>query len=149
MAATFPMIPNFRPLEAGLYCSGQPGPGDWAALQASGVRSVINLRAPAEQAEGAEQGHVESAGLAYAQVPVADGAALGRTLVARVHEAMQSLPAPWLVHCASGNRVGAVLALRAAWHLGAGPEAAVQLGRRAGLDSLEPIVRQQLALPGR
>src|SRR5690606_38327465 len=52
---------------------------------------------------------------------------------------------PALVHCASGNRVGALAALRAAWLQGADEEAAIAEGRRWGLRSLETEVRSSLA----
>ena len=54
-----------------------------------------------------------------------------------------------LLHCASGNRVGALLALAAVQVDGASPEAALTLGRAAGLKSLEPVVMERLAKPER
>jgi hypothetical protein len=50
-----------------------------------------------------------------------------------------------LVHCASSNRVGAMIALRAALVDGASADAALAEGRRWGLKSLEPQVRERLA----
>ncbi|MBP6597371.1 MAG: hypothetical protein KA196_07630 [Arenimonas sp.] len=144
MSQSMPAIANLHWVTDGLFAAGQPGPDDWAKLGGAGVRSVVNLRTAAEQFGMAERELVEAAGLAYAQVPVADGAALGAAVVAQVHRALSTLPAPCLVHCASANRVGAVLALRSAWHLGATPEAALEVGRRAGLASLEPLVRHHL-----
>lgn len=147
MDSTLAAIANFREVDPGLYAAGQPAPADWQALRAAGVRSVINLRAPSEQPEATEPSEVALAGMAYASIPVADGSALGQTLVRRLDEAMRALPPPWLVHCASANRVGAALALRAAWHGGLEPMAALALGQRAGLASLAPVVRQHLGLP--
>ena len=47
---------------------------------------------------------------------------------------------PVLLHCASGNRVGALLSLRA--HMqGASPEEALELGTEAGLSSLSDTVK--------
>jgi hypothetical protein len=51
-----------------------------------------------------------------------------------------------MVHCASGNRVGALLALRANRLEGASPEDALELGLDAGLTRLEPAVREALGL---
>jgi len=48
-----------------------------------------------------------------------------------------------LVHCGSGNRVGALLALRASLD-GADDEKALALGREGGLSSLEGVVRERL-----
>jgi hypothetical protein len=52
-----------------------------------------------------------------------------------------------LLHCASANRVGALLALREAWHRGAEPQAALAVGIEAGLTGLEPATREKLGLP--
>ncbi len=146
MDSALAAIANFREVGPGLYAAGQPAAADWQALRAAGVRSIINLRAPSEQPDAAEPSEVAAAGMAYTAIPVADGSALGPTLVQRLDEAMRALPPPWLVHCASANRVGAALALRAAWHGGLAPEVALALGRRAGLASLEPLVRKHLGM---
>jgi hypothetical protein len=52
-----------------------------------------------------------------------------------------------VIACASGNRVGALLALREFWLEDAEPEAALALGKAAGLTRLEPSVRLLLGLP--
>ena len=49
-----------------------------------------------------------------------------------------------LLHCASGNRVGALLSLGAA-RAGTPAAEALEFGRKAGLTSLEPVVAAQLA----
>ena len=48
-----------------------------------------------------------------------------------------------LIHCASGNRVGALVALHARG-TGATPDEALALGKAAGLAGLEPAVRARL-----
>ncbi len=50
-----------------------------------------------------------------------------------------------LVHCASGNRVGALFALRAAWLDGKEKDLALKIGRERGLTSLEKTVSEMLA----
>ena len=52
-----------------------------------------------------------------------------------------------LLHCASGNRAGALLALGAA-RAGMPAAEALALGRKAGLASLEPVVAAQLERTG-
>ena len=54
---------------------------------------------------------------------------------------------PVLVHCASGNRVGALLALAAADSGEMAADAAIEFGRAAGLTGAEPRVREVLDLP--
>jgi hypothetical protein len=48
-----------------------------------------------------------------------------------------------LLHCGSGNRVGALLALRESQD-GADDESALEYGRSAGLTKLEPVVIKRL-----
>ena len=47
---------------------------------------------------------------------------------------------PVLIHCASGNRVGAMVALDEALNHGCDLDSALDQGRRAGLQGLEPAV---------
>ena len=56
-------------------------------------------------------------------------------------------PGGVLVACGSANRVGAAFALRAVTVAGADPEAALELGRAAGMTGTEPRVRELLGLP--
>jgi len=51
-----------------------------------------------------------------------------------------------MLYCASSNRVGAMLALKAHWVDGESPEEALELGLAAGLTSLERSVRDLLDL---
>src|SRR5699024_12708494 len=52
---------------------------------------------------------------------------------------------PTLVHCASGNRVGALMALRAAWVQGKSKEEALAIGRRWGLTKAEAAIDKRLS----
>ncbi len=133
-------IPNQRQPRQDLITAGQPDADAWASLAADGVTTVINLRTPAELADRNERAEVEAAGLAYREVPV-DGAA-GMTLEnARI---LQSLlgesSGTVLVHCGSGNRVGALLAIGAV-DAGMPVQQALELGRAAGMTSAEAHVR--------
>ena len=66
--------------------------------------------------------------------------ALAQPLGAQTEE-----PVPVLLHCGSGNRVGALLAL-AAFHVDGRPaDAALQYGLDSGLTRLEPVVRDHLS----
>lgn len=137
-------VPGLRGLVDGNASAGQPSPDDWPRLRAAGVASVINLRPAAETPGWDEDAQVRAAGLAYRCLPVAGAPDLGPDLVRSFDELLDTLPAPVLVHCASGNRVGALYALRAGWLNGAGAEQAIALGRAAGLTTLEPAVRAAL-----
>ena len=134
-----------RCIEGRLYCMGQPDHADLQALARKGVRRVINLR-PHSELDWDEAACAATCGLEYVNIPVATPADLDRAHAMALHEALQG-DAPVLVHCGSANRVGALLALVAAWEWGHPPEAALELGRSAGLAALEPAVRARLDLP--
>jgi uncharacterized protein (TIGR01244 family) len=131
----------------GLYTGGQPSPADWAALKARGVTMVVNLRPDAEMAGRNEAAEVAAAGMAHIGVPVAGADAVDGDNARRLWTLLKTSDAPVFVHCASGNRAGALLAIGAARFGGMAPDAAIEFGRRAGLSSLEPVVRERLGLP--
>jgi uncharacterized protein (TIGR01244 family) len=131
----------------GLLTGGQPAPADWAALKARGVTMVVNLRPDAELAGRNEAAEVVAAGMAYVGIPVAGADAVDATNARRLWSLLKVTQAPVFVHCASGNRAGALLALGAAQSGGMTPEAALAFGRSAGLTGLEPVVRERLGLP--
>ena len=83
--------------------------------------------------------------MAYANLPIRGPADLNRANVAAFDALLRDIDAPVLVHCASGNRVGAMAALRAAWVEGHTVEKAVEIGRAWGMKGLESAVRERLA----
>lgn len=131
----------------GLYAGGQPSAAQLRELAAQGVRTVIDLRQPGEDRGFDETRVAESLGLCYVRIPVAGAEGLDAANVRAVHQALQQSLGPVLLHCASGNRAGAVLGLVNARYEHASPEQALQLGQRAGLKSLEAATRQRLATP--
>ena len=134
-------IPNLLKVESGVWSAGQPAAGDWAGLVATGVRAVVNLRPAAEQPGVDEGAAVRSQGLDYHEFPVSSPADFAPARVAAFTELVARLRAEGvLVHCGSGNRVGAMFALGHAREPGVTLDAALEYGRRAGLSSLEPQV---------
>lgn len=135
-------LPGLRKPRPGLLTAGQPSPEAWSSLAREGVGTVINLRPDSEMSGRDEAAEVAAAGLAYHRLPVAgaDGITVenARELMALIEDAEGDV----LVHCASGNRVGALLALAAVVEGGKDAEAAVAVGKAAGLGSLEPRVRE-------
>ncbi len=125
--------------------SGRLQAGDIAALQRAGIRHVIDLSLDRETPDFDEAAALREAGIGYANLPIHGAADLTRDNVVRfdglLHDAGTQ---ETLVHCASGNRVGAMIALRAALIGGDSAEAALAEGRRWGLKSLEPAVRERL-----
>lgn len=138
------MIPGFKQPRTNLLTGGQPTSAAWSALGAAGVGTVINLRPDSELDGRDESAEVAGAGLAYHQIAVdgADDITVANALA--LWKLIDQAEGKVAVHCASGNRVGALLALGAAQH-GMDTEAAVAFGRSAGLGSAEARVREVLA----
>lgn len=136
-------VPLLQPLP-GLYTAGQPAPADWAAIRALGVRTVVNLRTPAELQGRDEAAEVRAAGLAYVEIPVAGADGINPDNARALHAALAPAHGGVLVHCASGNRAGALLALEQAEQDGLPKGAALALGRKAGMTSTEAKLRQAL-----
>jgi len=137
-------FPQPRP---GLHTGGQPSLEQLDALAKQGVRTVIDLRGDGEDRGYDEAAELQRRDLRYLKLPIggaqdltpANAAALKRLLV----ESGDGV----LLHCASGNRVGALLALMAAQEERLPPAQALDLGRAAGLKSLAPAVAEKLGVP--
>lgn len=92
----------------GLWLASQPSPEDLSEARERGLRTVLNLRRPAEQGEFDERAWVEGLGLTYLALPFGGPEELDDALFDRARELLAGAERPLLVHCASANRVGAV-----------------------------------------
>jgi uncharacterized protein (TIGR01244 family) len=138
-------VPGWREVEPGIYSAAQPGEADWGAIAAVGVATVVNLRAPEEQPGVDEGALVREAGLDYVEFPVSTADDFSAPRVAEFAALIAKLrQGGVLVHCGSGNRVGAMLALAKGQEAGVGVDEAIAYGRNAGLAGLEPQIRQRL-----
>ena len=144
-AVAGPELPGLRQPRPGLYTGGQPAADAWAALSAAGVGTVINLRPEAELAGRDEAAEVRAAGMAYHQIPVAGAEGITAENADRLWSLLQAAKGPVVVHCASGNRVGGLLSVALVRHGGLEPEAALALGREAGMASTEAKAKSVLA----
>lgn len=142
-------IPGLRMPRDGLLTSGQPAASAWKALADDGVVAVVNLRPDAELRGRDERAEVAAAGMAYHHLPIAGADDLAEADAAQLWRIVESAPGRVLVHCASGNRAGALLALGAAQTGVMSPVDALAFGKSAGLTSpgLEAAVRERLGLP--
>ena len=128
-------------VEPNVFAAGQPTADQIARLAQMGFVRVIDLRPAAEDHGSDEPAILAAAGMEYLSLPIAAEADLASAAVNQLDQWLGDASiGKTLIHCASGNRVGALLALRAAWHQNFGTEQALQLGRVAGLKSLEPAV---------
>jgi len=143
-AATHATGIDLRTPQTGLYTAGQPAADDWAAIAARGVGTVIDLRAPGELKDRDEATEVRSAGMRYIAIPVAGADGIDDAHAKALRAALDAASGPVLVHCASGNRAGGLLALMQARSGAMTTEQALEFGRSAGMTSTEARVRQLL-----
>lgn len=131
-----------RSYAEGHYAGGQPSPDQLSRLQREGVRTVINLRGPDEPLEFDESAEAGRLGLRYVALPIRGADDLDADRVRRFGQALDEARREGgvLIHCATSNRVGAMVALDAALNRGQPLDAALELGRAAGLAALEPAV---------
>jgi uncharacterized protein (TIGR01244 family) len=138
-------LPNGAQPFEGIVTSGQPTPEQFDRLDDAGIQTVVNLRPHSEKGARNDRRRAEQMGLQYINIPIAGAEDLNRENVERFHDALQDHPALFLVHCSSSNRVGAIFALRAFWLQEKSAEESLEIGRRAGLSSLEEAVRDRMS----
>lgn len=138
-------LPAHIAVDQRFHVSAQPTAEAISKLPSAGVRTVINLRPASETPELDEKAAVEKAGMKYVSLPVAGAGGLTRDNVQAFDRAMAGAgDGKVLMHCASGNRVGAMMALRARWIQGKSVEEALVIGRSSGLKGLEADVKALL-----
>ena len=126
-----------------LTTSGQPSAESLEALADSGFTTIIDLRLATENRGIDEQATVEGLGMSYISIPVAGADGVNFDNASVLDRFLSGAEGPVLVHCGSGNRAGALLALVEKLN-GADNAAALEFGREAGLTGLEPVVIQRL-----
>lgn len=128
--------------ESDLYTAGQPDAGDWSLLASAGIRTVINLRPDSETPGRDLRSEVERAGLHYVHLPVAGPEQFTTGRARQLQQLLDASDGPVLLHCASGNRAGGLLAI-AYWLSGKQTaEQALQSGQRAGMTSTRAAVER-------
>ena len=137
-------LPNRHDVLEGITASGQPSAEALEAAANAGYKSVIDLRAPHENRGFDEKSTVQGLGMSYVNLPVDGAAGVSYANASQLDKLLAELPKPILLHCSSGNRVGALLALRAKAK-GMDDGAALELGVANGLTGLQSTVQQKLA----
>ncbi len=124
-----------------LMTGGQPSIDDLNKMAKEGVKTIVNLRTKGEFKQFDEKLVVENLGMKYVLIEVdgSDGITLENTelLDSILNEGQNTL-----VHCASSNRVGGLLAYRAFRLQGRSTAEALAFGKKAGMRSTEKKVRQ-------
>jgi uncharacterized protein (TIGR01244 family) len=127
----------------GVSGSSQPDRSMLESIDAAGYEAVIDLRGADEDRGIDERAAVEGLGMTYISLPILGAGDISYDNANELDRLLAGFEKPVLVHCGSGNRAGALLALRAKLN-GADNDAAVEAGRRTGLTELEDVVRQRL-----
>ncbi|MCP3676753.1 MAG: hypothetical protein GY721_03940 [Deltaproteobacteria bacterium] len=137
---------NLRQPAPNRYAAGQPEANAFAAFAEAGVEHVINLRPLTETPDFNEAAFVTQAGMAYYNIPIGGPSDLIRSNVLLIDRLLRQISdEKVLVHCASSNRVGALMALQAVWVEGASVEEALAIGKSWGLTRLQPLVERLLS----
>lgn len=137
-------IPNAKTPLPGLLTGGQPSAEDLQQAAAAGYRTIISLRTAGEPGSEGEQASVEALGMRFVSIPIAGADDLTVDNARALSDALSAAEGPVMLHCGSGNRAGALLALKANLVDGQDADSALALGQRAGLTKLQPAVEQRL-----
>lgn len=138
--------PYFRPDEQTIVC-GALDNEKVTALANAGVELVINLQ-PDDELSFDEAAAVEQAGMHYQQLAIRGVEDLKQLNILAFDNILHQYHGKKIaMHCQSGNRAGAAIALRAGWLRGRKMETAMERGRSHGLTNLEQEVHNRLLVP--
>lgn len=132
------IVKNYNRATPQIATSGEIGEKGAEILAEHGFKTIIDLRTQAEGTDD-EKLAVETAAMRYINIPVT-GEGIDNRQLAAFSNAIENTEMPALVHCASGNRAGAMWA---AYRIskGASPEIALEEGRAAGM---QPEMEQKI-----
>ncbi len=140
-------IPNARTPLPNVLSGGQPTPKQLEQARDAGYKTVINLRTANENSIWDEASKAAELGMNYINIPVAGKSGLSIENATALMEAIQKhSDHPIMVHCGSGNRVGALFAIDAKFNKNQTTEEAIATGIKAGLTSLKPAVEEYLKM---
>jgi uncharacterized protein (TIGR01244 family) len=129
----------------GFVASGQPNEAVLKSFADAGYGTIVDLRMPDEDRGLDEKTVIEGLGMTYVTLPIGSAEDLSFENAAKLDAIMSGLEQPAVLHCGSGNRVGALIALRAKAN-GASDEDALAAGKAAGMTRLEDVVRKKLGM---
>jgi uncharacterized protein (TIGR01244 family) len=128
----------------GVTSAGQPDEAGFSVFAEEGYVAVIDIRTEGEDRGLDEPSVVADLGMEYVSMPI------GRDdiTVEKANELgklLEQYDEPVLVHCASANRVGALMALKAFSDTG-DAELALEVGRAGGMTRLEGTVKEVMGV---
>lgn len=126
-------VRNYNMVTRDIATSGTIYKTGYEELKANGFATILDLRTPkegvAEESSRAQHLHMN-----YINMPVYSAVNISLEQVAKFAEIVESAPKPLLIHCVSGNRVGAMWSLYQ-MRKGDAVESAYKVGRAIGLRS--------------
>ena len=130
-----------------VYVGGQPTPDELRRAVASGVTTIVNLRGTNEPGVAEQEKLAAELGVTHVAIPISSPDDLTSDAAKKLDDALSAAAGkPVIVHCASGNRVGALFAVRAHEIGKQSPEEALATGKAYGMTRFEPAVRKRLGL---
>ena len=128
-------IEKFHRIDARVSTAAQPTLPQIAELPAEGYRTIVNLREPSEHDADAEAQAAKAAGLRYVSIPVRTADPKPGQVDAFLKALSDPDVFPVLLHCGSGNRVGAFWMIRRVLVDGWTSEDAEREAREIGMKS--------------
>lgn len=125
---------DVRPVE-GITAAGQPNKAALKVFADKGYTTVIDLRTEGENRGFRERRYVNRLGMEYIAMPIDGSEEINFENARKLDELIKQAKGPVLVHCASSNRVGALLALRESLN-GADDMSALRFGVEGGVTRL-------------
>ena len=130
-----------------LLLGGQPTPEHLAEAAQAGYRTILYTRG-LDEIDWDEKAEVEKLGMRWIALPIANAGELTQENALRFAEIVGDEQLhPMMVHCGSGNRVGALFALASYYRGERSAAEALEWGLSLGLTSLTPAVQEKLGLP--
>lgn len=135
-------IRNAQRAFPGILSGGQPTDAQLEEAKNKGFKTIINLRPVKEHQGEKEANKVRELGMSYVNIPVSGARGISsQNSQALIQALSDSSKYPVMIHCASGNRVGALFALDAAQRAKLSTEESIAVGKQSGLTRLEGVVR--------
>ncbi len=134
-------IPNFKHGSGNVWVGGQPSENDLKLLAERGINNVVNLRGIGEFSEYDQKAVADKHGLNYKVLPIAGKQGVTVDNAIQFAAMLNTLEGKTLVHCASGNRVGALFALKAFFVDKKTASESLEIGKQHGMTRLEGHVK--------
>jgi len=138
---------NVNSLQPDLILGGQPTVEQLKALKEAGVKNFISLRPETEDGAGWEETYANGRDIEFSRLPISGPGSLTKENVGIFSQLLNERgDETTVLYCASGNRVGAMLALKSFWIDGVDAETSFNLGVQSGMTSLTAAVSDMLGL---